>query len=360
MKILGIETSCDDTCAAIIKASGGIRRPKFKVLSNVVSSQVKVHQKYGGVVPTLAAREHAKNIKPVVKKAFQGTGYRVQDIDLIAVTTHPGLLPALLVGVHAARTIAWWLHKPILGINHLEAHLVANLLGDKKKQNTPNQSLRSGTGQARNKIQTLFPAVGLIVSGGHTQLVLMRDFGKMKIIGETRDDAAGEAFDKVAKMLGLPFPGGPPVAALAAKKQDTRSKIQISLPRPMIDSNDFDFSFSGLKTAVLYLLRDNPQIPKTDVAASFQQAVVDVLTAKTIRAAKKYKAKTVMLGGGVAANQELRRQLRSALTKLEPIPYTLYPIPSLALDNAAMIAATAYLHWLKGERNTWQQIKVRI
>src|SRR3989338_8822354 len=149
MKILGIETSCDDTCAAIIKASGGIRRPKFKVLSNVVSSQVKVHQKYGGVVPTLAAREHAKNIKPVVKKAFQGTGYRVQDIDLIAVTTHPGLLPALLVGVHAARTIAWWLHKPILGINHLEAHLVANLLPPQNNAELPRVAQEPNAKQRR-------------------------------------------------------------------------------------------------------------------------------------------------------------------------------------------------------------------
>ena len=406
MLILGIETSCDDTCASIVEAKGGLRRPRFKVLSNVVSSQVKVHQKYGGVVPTLAAREHAKNIKPVLKRAFQGTGYRIQDINLIAVTTHPGLLPALLVGVHSARTIAWWLGKPILGIDHLEAHLVANLLPPQNNAELPRwpsgepnakQRRTVPRGSAYNSAPALseiegwfcdFPAIGLVVSGGHTQLVLMRGFGKTKIIGETRDDAAGEAFDKVAKMLKLPFPGGPAIQQLAAEwkskaqnpnaKSNPKSKIQniqITLPRPMIHSGDFDFSFSGLKTAVLYTLRDlGPAVfaesrgnkrrqPQkrlyAAVAAEFQQAVVDVLVAKTIRAAKQYKAKTVMLGGGVAANLELRKQLGETLKKELPSIHYSLPTTHFAVDNAAMIAATAYIHWLKGERKTWKQIKVR-
>lgn len=414
MLILGIETSCDDTCAAVVEARGGKKHPRFRILSNIVSSQVKVHAPFGGVVPNLAAREHAANIVPVLEKALNAAGsvLRIPShevlkrIDLVAVTNTPGLLPALLIGVHAARALAYALKKPILGINHLEGHIAANWL-------TPENMSNKGDKGTPN---TLFPAIALIVSGGHTQLVLMRDQLKFRVIGETRDDAAGEAFDKVARLIGLPFPGGPPIARLAQSAQknaesDTHASAQnnadqtqnnaekkfsvsqrsvrespryerksaLRLPRPMINSDDFDFSFSGLKTAVLYLLEDLAKNTRAvqkvrggnqfrilrrqlleDLCASFQQAVVDVLIAKTVRATKKYGARTVILGGGVAANTELKRQLGDAVKALDPVPHFLYPPPSLALDNAAMIAAAAYFRWMKGERKTWREIRVRV
>jgi len=360
MRILGIETSCDDTCAAIIEAHGGLTRPRFIVRGNVVSSQEKAHAPFGGVVPSLAAREHAENIVPVLSRALRDSRLEIRDLDLIAVTTHPGLLPALLIGVHAARALAWVSRKPIIGIDHLHGHVIANLLP-------------RGTHRAPNPLspilnpRTAFPAVGLIVSGGHTQLVLLRDLLRMRLLGETRDDAAGEAFDKVAKLLGLPFPGGPPLARLA---EQGKAGAYL-LPRPMHDSADFDFSFSGLKTAVLYLVQDlkrrGPLTKrmKADIAASFQQAVVDVLIQKTIRAAKKYRARTILLGGGVAANRELRRQLSQAVKR--EIPYSKFYIPDshYALDNAAMIAAAAYLHWQtmtrsQRQRTTWQRVRARV
>jgi len=363
MIILGIETSCDDTCASIVRASGSIKNPKFKILSNVVSSQVKIHRKYGGVMPAMAARAHAKNIVPVFKKAFNAAKIKPKEIDLISVTDHPGLMPALLVGVNAARALAWALKKPILGIDHMQGHAVAHLL-------VPTNVPKSKT-QIPNSKTIKFPAVGLLVSGGHTQIILMQDYNHMKLIGETLDDAAGEAFDKVARMLGLPFPGGPPVAAAAAAKRKTQSakrKINITLPRPMMNSGDYNFSFSGLKTAVLYLTQDLhkkygkrlPQEIRNEICAEFQQAVVDVLLSKTLRAAKKYNAKTVIIGGGVSANQELRRQLSERITY--ELPKTVLKIPTvgLALDNAAMIAAAGYFQWLGGKRGTWKNVRVRL
>ena len=371
MKILGIETSCDDTAIAVVDAAGGKRRPKFDVRANVISSQEDIHKKYGGVVPTLAAREHAKNIAPVFQRALKQAKAEPDDINLIAVTTHPGLMPSLVVGVHAARALAWALNKPILGINHLEGHVAANLL-------TP-------------KTKLAYPAIGLVVSGGHTQLILMRDLLKTRIIGETRDDAAGEAFDKVARLLGLPFPGGPPIEKRAQKG----NADAFPLPRPMINSGDFDFSFSGLKTAVLYLVKDIqknktavsaeqrrtrrrttqksspystlhlPSSTVADIAASFQQAVVDVLVTKTVRVAEKHRAKTVLLGGGVAANTPLRTQLSEALKELPLRPYYVVPKMQYALDNGAMIAAAAYLRWLnmssaQRSRATWHRVRVRV
>lgn len=387
MIILGIETSCDDTAIGVVEASGGVRRPRFRVRANIISSQVKVHRRFGGVVPSLAAREHAKNFAPTLRRALRDSGLRIQDVDLIAVTTHPGLLPSLFVGVHAARTLAWALRKPLLGINHLEGHLIANLL-------RAESSWRKVKSKRVNAIRSMpytirFPAIGLIVSGGHTQLVLLKDFLTMRIIGETRDDAAGEAFDKVAKLLGLPFPGGPPVAATAARyRKDSHAEKTFSLPRPMINSNDFDFSFSGLKTAVLYLLRDLskktlgvkqgrmqprtkegslypiPQSLYPALCAEFQQAVIDVLIAKTVRAAKRFRARTVLLGGGVAANRELRKQLREALSRELPSVASILPPLPYTLDNGAMIAAAAYLHWetmtaSERRRAQWENVRVR-
>jgi N6-L-threonylcarbamoyladenine synthase len=346
MIILGIETSCDDTGIALVEGS----RAGCQILSNIVSSQVKIHAPYGGIVPNLAARAHLENIKPCLDKALKESSIQPKDIDLMTVTIGPGLIPSLLVGVNFAKALAYAWQKPIVGINHIEGHIYANWLSKKCKNS-----------------QIDFPVLCLVVSGGHTQLILMKNHGQYKLLGETRDDAAGEAFDKVAKLLDLGYPGGPIVSKMA-KKGNPQA---FDLPRPMIDSHNYDFSFSGLKTAVLYLfkpcpsgtvlrglsLRDSPQRTVPDICASFQQAVIDVLISKTIKAAKEYKVKTVLLSGGVAANQELRRQLGEKIKKT--IPNTPYAIPdtSLCTDNAAMIALTAYFRTRQGQTQTWQKIQ---
>ncbi len=352
MIILAIETSCDETAISIVECSGGFSRPKFKILSNIVSSQIKIHAKWGGVVPNLAKREHIKNLPIVLKKALVKAEINHKKIDLIAVTVGPGLEPALWTGINFAKELAEKWNKPIIGINHMEGHIVASLL---------NSNLKN---QKSKLIE--FPALALLVSGGHTELVLIKDWLKYKIIGQTRDDAAGEAFDKVAKMLGLPYPGGPQVAKLADSHQASVVNNQIKLPRPMINSKDYDFSFSGLKTAVLYLIRDlQKSIPKfsdrkdlvSSICVEFQQAVIDVLISKTIRAAKEYKVKTLILGGGVAANKELRKQLGKKIKKELPITNYLLPITSFTTDNAAMIAAAAYFHAIKKQFSDWKKLK---
>ena len=360
MVILAIETSCDETAIAILKASGGLKNPRFKILSNTVASQIKIHAKWGGVVPNLAKREHIKNLPIVFKKAISKSGLKNPEkkIDFIAVTIGPGLEPALWTGINFASDLSKVWGKPIIAVNHMEGHIVASLLSSKIK----NQ---------KSKID--FPALALLVSGGHTELVLMRKWLDYKIIGQTRDDAAGEAFDKVAKMLGLPYPGGPQVAKLADKKTSSVEErngktldVEIKLPRPMINSKNYDFSFSGLKTAVLYLIRGlekNYELRITNYAlrvaicAEFQQAVIDVLISKTIRATKEYKVKTLILGGGVSANQELRKQLGEKIKK--EIPNTEYLIPNTKYtgDNAAMIAAAAYFHALKKDFTDWKKLK---
>lgn len=357
MTILSIETSCDETAAAVIKAEDGRSRPYFKILSNIVSSQVKIHRPYGGVVPNLAKREHQKNLVPVLTQALERSGllkiskskfliskqipspkfkilktilerepellkktlpflkkYRKPKIDLIAVTRGPGLAPALWPGVNFSRALAYFWQKPLIGVNHLEGHLFSVFLRENRKKNF---EFRISNFE--------FPAVALLVSGGHTQLVLMKNFGKYKIIGETRDDAAGECFDKVARLLKLGYPGGPAIATAAANFKKSFNfqdpKFKIKLPRPMINTKDYDFSFSGLKTAVLYLIKEITKTQKMTVAlqakiaAECQQAVVDVLISKTLRAAKNFHAKTVVLAGGVAANEELRRQMAQVIKK---------------------------------------------
>jgi len=337
MIVLGIETSCDDTGIAIIRVSGK-KRPIIEILSNVVSSQIKTHAPFGGVVPNLAAREHLKNIEPCLKTALKEADLKMKDIDLITVTIGPGLIPSLLIGVNFAKALAYRYKKPIIPVNHIEAHIVSAFSGENSK----------------------FPAIALVVSGGHTQLVLVKKLGSYKIIGETRDDAAGECFDKVAKLLNLGYPGGPKISEQAAKFEIQNSKFRIQLPRPMITHKNYDFSFSGLKTAVLYLVQgQNSGMPALDgknqefiqeLCYETQQAIIDVLVSKTVNAVKKYRAKTIILAGGVAANKELRKQLAAAAKK---IPHSLFLIPDFKLctDNGAMIAIDGYLNRKSASKN---------
>ncbi len=349
MKILAIETSCDDTCVAVVRARerSGKKMPRFDILSNIISSQTKIHARYGGVVPSLAKRAHQENLLSVLKEALREAGMsevKKPKIDLIAVTHGPGLEPALWAGVNFARALSYWWEIPLLGVDHMEGHIAANFLSE----------VRGNSKSEGRNPKLLFPAICLAVSGGHTQLILVKDILKYKLLGETVDDAAGEGFDKVARMLGLGFPGGPEIAK-AAKGGDPRA---FNFPRPMAHSKDYNFSFSGLKTAVLYTVQKfTGTVPGDDVAASFQQAAVDVLIAKTIKAAKEYKAKTIMLAGGVAANEELRKQLGEKIAS--ELPDTKYQIPDtkLATDNAAMIAAAAYFRRGKATLTRWKTLR---
>jgi N6-L-threonylcarbamoyladenine synthase len=344
MLILGIETSCDDTGISVVKATPTKVGVKFDILSNIVSSQIKTHAPFGGVVPNLAAREHLKNIEPCLKTALKEADKKMEDIDLIAATYGPGLIPSLLIGVHFAKALTYRYKKPIIGINHIEAHIVAALGNEKSK----------------------FPAIALVVSGGHTQLVLVKKTGNYKIIGETRDDAAGECFDKVAKLLELGYPGGPKVSAMAEEFKIKNKKSEISLPRPMISHKNYDFSFSGLKTAVLYLVQEKKKIRQLagkdekfiqELCFETQQAIIDVLIDKTIRAAREYKAKTIILAGGVAANSELRRQFELKI-KNEKLKTTfLVPPMKLCTDNGAMIAITAYFNRKNVKPSDWKILK---
>ncbi len=345
LTILAIETSCDDTGISIIKCKPKSEKRKavFEILSNIVSSQVKIHAQYGGVYPLLAKREHQKNLPTVLKKALKQAGS--PKIDLIAVTQGPGLEPCLWQGINFAKELAVKLDLPIVPINHIEAHILANWLD--KKQET------------RNKKQ-IFPAIALIVSGGHTQLILMKDLGKYKILGETRDDAAGECFDKTARVLGLGYPGGPAIEAEASKSD--RDSSSISLPRPMIYHKNYDFSFSGLKTAVLYHYKNQPEkIKKSSkyiqtMAAEIQQAIIDVLIFKTIKAAKEHKVKSIILGGGVIANNELKKQFKAQASKLKL--NLLAPPRKFCTDNGAMIAITGYYNWLKRKKRKKNNLNV--
>jgi N6-L-threonylcarbamoyladenine synthase len=338
--ILGIETSCDDTAVAVLKACND----RLEVLSSIVSSQTKIHAKWGGVVPNLAAREHLKNIIPVLNLGLKTARISPDEIGLITMTQGPGLIPALLVGTNAAKTLSYVWQKPLLGIHHIEGHIYANFIH-------PFKFPRSGTAPSgSNRVK--FPILCLVVSGGHTQLILMNKHLDYKIVGQTLDDAAGEAFDKVARILDLGYPGGPIIASEAKKLKAKSYKLQAKLPRPMINKNNLDFSFSGLKTAVLYETKKNPKLLKNKnyiaaMCAEFQQAAIDVLISKTLKAAKIYKPKTIMLAGGVSANQELRKQLGKAIKK--NLPFTSYqlPVTDYSIDNAAMIAAAGYFRWNK-------------
>lgn len=306
--VLAIETSCDETSIAVVR--GG-----REVLANVVSSQIEIHQRFGGVVPEVASRAHLEAIESVLGEAMDTAGVGPDDIDVVAATHGPGLIGALLIGVTAAKTLALAWDRPYVGVNHMEGHLFATVL-------------------ERPEIE--FPLLVMLVSGGHTMLVSVTDLGAYEIVGRTTDDAAGEAFDKVARYLGLGYPGGPVIDRLAQQGDPTA----IRFPRGMIDQG-LDFSFSGMKTAVINYVRKHPEASDEDLAASFQEAVVDVLVTKALRAAKKTGARTICLGGGVAANSRLRVALAEAAE--EKGFASLVPDRAFCTDNAAMIAAAA--HW---------------
>lgn len=329
MKILAIESSCDETAAAVLISFG----TKISISSSVVASQIKLHAKTGGVVPEVAARAHIEHVLPVIKRALSEAGIALADIDAIAVTAGPGLITSLRVGVDTAQALAFALAIPLVAVNHIEAHLYSPFI--------------HADAYALPAADSLFPAISLVVSGGHTDLSFIKNFLNHKKLGSTLDDAAGECFDKTAKLLGLPYPGGPALSKLAKL-----GKPVIPFPRPMLESGDFNFSFSGLKTAVLYFLRDHKLQAKdyklrANIAASVQQAIIDVLVAKTVAAARKYKARTVLLGGGVAANHLLRDKLKAASAKLKA--RFLAAEAEYCTDNAAMIAFAGYLRIRGGD-----------
>ena len=329
MLVLGIETSCDETAAALV-------RDGREIVSSVIASQVKTHERFGGVVPELASREHLDKIVPIVDQAFEQTGVEKKDIDGIAVTVGPGLVGSLLVGVSYAKAMAFALGKPLVGVNHIEGHIYSVAF-----ENPPVE----------------YPALALVVSGGHTNLFHIPTPGKYKVVARTRDDAAGEAFDKVAKMLGLGYPGGPIIERLA--RDGNPRAFKFSLPR-MGDGSP-DFSFSGLKTAVTKCVRETGLKPVTngdepsqeirDLAASFQSVVVRSLVGTTERVAEEYGPKTLIVAGGVACNGALREASREAATRLGIPAY--FPSPHLSTDNAAMIAAAGTVKLQAGERAGW-------
>ncbi|MDP2630497.1 MAG: tRNA (adenosine(37)-N6)-threonylcarbamoyltransferase complex transferase subunit TsaD [Candidatus Uhrbacteria bacterium] len=335
MNILGIESSCDETAAALLEVKG----VKTHLRSNVVASQVDIHAQYGGVVPEVAARNHVLTILPVIQEALGK-----KKLDAIAVTAGPGLVTSLGVGVLTARTLSSLCDVPLIPVNHIEGHLYANWLEciDKKSK-------------------IVFPTLVLVVSGGHTELILMKDHGRYKKIGRTLDDAAGEAFDKVAKILDLGYPGGPALSRMAEKGDPKR----FNFPRALMDARSNDFSFSGVKTSVLYCVRDLKNEKKysrrllPDLCASFQQAIVDVLVAKTVRAVKAHKVKSVLLGGGVVANSLLRSQMKATLER--DVPGISLHIPPLKFctDNAAMIAMAGYYLAQKNKVIPWEKLDVR-
>ncbi|HVU75664.1 MAG TPA: tRNA (adenosine(37)-N6)-threonylcarbamoyltransferase complex transferase subunit TsaD [Candidatus Paceibacterota bacterium] len=365
MKLLSIETSCDETAVCVIKADGRFDDDfSYAVLGNALYSQAALHAEFGGVFPNLAKREHAKNLVPLTQKALQEAGMLAEgsgdapelatllarepellsavtpflathakpDLDAIAVTAGPGPEPALWVGINFAKalSIAWSL--PLIAVNHMEGHVVMSLVDE--------HAVR----------ETNFPLLALLISGGHTELVLSRTFGEYERIGETRDDAAGEAFDKVARLLDLPYPGGPEISRLAARARETGIKPDFSFTRPMLHEKNYDFSFSGLKTAVRNVVhtRELTEEFKMQVAREFEECVADVLIAKTLRAVEEFGVSTVVVGGGVSANTYIRQRLAEALAEKDASASLLVPPPSLATDNALMIALAGYFRAQQG------------
>ncbi|MCI9570512.1 MAG: tRNA (adenosine(37)-N6)-threonylcarbamoyltransferase complex transferase subunit TsaD [Lachnospiraceae bacterium] len=321
--ILAVESSCDETAAAVVKNGR-------EVLSNIISSQIALHTLYGGVVPELASRKHIEKINQVIQSALDTAGMTLDEITAIGVTYGPGLVGALLVGVAEAKAIAYAAQKPLVGVHHIEGHVSANFIEHKELEP---------------------PFVCLIVSGGHTHLVVVRDYGEFEIIGRTMDDAAGEAFDKVARAVGLGYPGGPKID-VAAREGNPHA---VEFPRARVGGSMYDFSFSGMKSAVLnYInqanMRDEP-ICVPDLAASFQNAVVEVLVSRTVAAAREYGYNRVAMAGGVASNTALRAGMKNACEKAGLTLY--YPSPILCTDNAAMIGAAAYFEYRKGVRAGW-------
>lgn len=323
VKILAIETSCDETAAAVVQNGR-------EVLSNTIYTQIKLHTVFGGVVPEIASRKHIEKINLVIEKALADANVTLADIDAVAVTYGPGLVGALLVGVAEAKAIAYAAGKPLVGVHHIEGHISANYIEHKELEP---------------------PFLCLVASGGHSHLVLVEDYGQYKIIGRTRDDAAGEAFDKVARAIGLGYPGGPKVDKLAREG----NKNAITFPRAKISGSPDDFSFSGLKSAVLNYLNQcemkGIEVNKADVAASFQQAVIDVLTEHTVAAAKRIGIDKVAIAGGVASNSSLREQMERVCKENGMRFY--HPSPIYCTDNAAMIGVAGYYEYIKGVRDGW-------
>lgn len=362
MRILAIETSCDETAVCVLEADGEFGSGfSYKILGNALFSQAEKHAEFGGVFPNLAKREHEKNLVPIMRAALGEAGllkngvsdasglaavlerekellaqlqdflgsHAKPDIDYIAVTHGPGLEPALWVGVNFACALAAAWQLPIVAVNHMEGHIVVAALAQPKPIE--------------------FPALSLLVSGGHTELVLSREWLQYEMLGSTRDDAAGEAFDKSARLLGLPYPGGPEISRLAAEARKYGGSTSLSLPRPMIDSNDFDFSFSGLKTAVRRAIegKELSAAEKAAMAREVEEAIVEVLVTKTIRAAEEYGARTIICGGGVSASVYLRAELSRKASPYAIKP--LFPPRELSTDNAIMIGLAGYFHALKNE-----------
>lgn len=327
MRILGIESSCDDTSVALMDCS---EKGCF-VIKEITASQIEIHQKYGGVVPEIAGRMHAEKIIPLIETVLKDQ----INPDVIAVTSGPGLITGLIVGTEAARTLAWTKNIPLISVNHIAGHIHASEIKAEK---------------------ITYPAIALIASGGHTELMLVTEPNNYKLLGATLDDAAGECFDKVAKLLGLPYPGGPQVSRLA----ETGNVNAIDFPRPMLKNNDYNFSFSGLKTAALYWLRDNKltdALTTNDFCASFEQAIIDVLVGKTIKATNEFKPQTVILCGGVAANKKLRQTLEEKISTLSSAPKFRTPAIEYCMDNAAMIAVAGYNQAIKKDFTTWQNLR---
>jgi len=404
MKILSIETSCDDTCISIFEVKGGLQNATFKMLANNSNSQIKIHMPYGGVYPKLAKREHEKNLPILLEQALRNAGIlregglgsasaRVREIfqqkniraesgqntgiDLIAVTYGPGLEMCLWTGITFAQDLAKKWNVPVVPVNHMEGHVLSVFGKNKPARNAS----RSDSGGGKFRIPKVkLPMLALLVSGGHTQLVLSRKWMQYEIIGETLDDAVGEAFDKVARMLGLPYPGGPEISKLAEKarrhfeglenfsgprfpgslprpdhsKSSSPSRasdpekisFSVALPRPMLHSKNFDFSFAGLKTAVLYLIKKIGPLDektKSKIALEFEKAAIECLVYKTKKAIEKYKIKTIIVAGGVAANKHLRNEMKKLKIK------TLFPTPELATDNSLMIGIAGYLNYIKNK-----------
>lgn len=317
--ILGIETSCDETAASVVKNGR-------EVISNVVASQIDIHKRYGGVVPEIASRQHVGNMTIVIEEAMRQAGLDFKDLTAIAVTQGPGLVGALLIGVEAAKALAYAHSLPLIPVHHIAGHIYAN----------------------RFVAEMKFPLIALVVSGGHTELIYMKEHGHFEVIGETRDDAAGEAYDKVARTLNLPYPGGPHIDRLAQEGEPT-----IDFPRAWLEDGSYDFSFSGLKSAVINMQHNAKQrgeeVNPAEIAASFQESVIDVLVTKTIRAAKEYEAKQILVAGGVAANRGLRNRLNEKIAELRGVELVIPPL-KYCTDNAAMIAAAGSVFYEKGIR----------
>ena len=318
--VLGIESSCDETAAAVVKNGR-------QVLSNVISSQIVIHRKFGGVVPEIASRKHIENIMPVIDEALSQAGVKLEDIDAVAVTYGPGLVGALLVGLCAAKSLAWALDKPFIGVNHLEGHVFANFLNDRELEP---------------------PFMALVVSGGHTALLKVKDYNEFELLGQSRDDAAGEAFDKIARVMGLPYPGGPEIEKLAF----WGNPLAIKFPTARLD-NPYEFSFSGLKSAVINYLHNEEQakrpVNRSDVAASFQHAVVEALCQRAVYAMRHSGLRKIVLAGGVSANRTLQDTLAAEMGKIGCC--LVHPTPILCTDNAVMIACRGYFMYRAGVRS---------